>query len=46
MALWFDCTLERAMVFDLDKRYSNFDTFLQDLKTPNPEYLLLQHRLF
>ncbi len=37
--VWFDRTLERAVIFDLDKRYSNFDTFLRDLKNPNPEYL-------
>lgn len=38
--IWFDRTLERALMFDLEKRYTNFSDFLQDLHHPNPEYLL------
>lgn len=38
--LWFDRTLERGLDFDLEKRYSSMDKFLEDLHRPNPDYLL------
>jgi protein phosphatase len=37
--IWFDRTLERGLMFDLDKRYVSMETFLQDLKHPNPDHL-------
>ncbi len=38
--IWFDRTLERGVSFDLERRYDNMAEFLQDLKKPNPAYLL------
>jgi len=38
--LWFDRALERGVAFDLEKRYSSMDDFLQDIHHPNPDYLL------
>jgi len=38
--LWFDRTLERGVAFDLEKRYTNMEAFLNDLHNPNPDYLL------
>jgi len=38
--LWFDRTLERGVAFDLEKRYSVMENFLNDLHHPNPDYLL------
>jgi len=38
--LWFDRALERGVDFDLEKRYSSIDKFLEDLHHPNPDYLL------
>ncbi len=38
--IWFDRTLERGVSFDLERRYDNITEFLQDLKQPNPTYLL------
>ncbi len=38
--IWFDRTLARGVSFDLEKRYDNITEFLQDLKQPNPAYLL------
>jgi protein phosphatase len=37
--IWFDRTLERGVMFDLEHRYTNIDEFIHDLKSPNPEYL-------
>jgi protein phosphatase len=36
---WFDRTLQRGVAFDLEQRYDNIETFLYDLKHPNPDYL-------
>ncbi len=36
---WFDRTLQRGVAFDLEQRYDNIDTFLYDLRHPNPDYL-------
>ncbi len=38
--IWFDRTLERGVSFDLEQRYDNIPEFIQDLKKPNPTYLL------
>ena len=38
--MWFDRTLERGVSFDLERRYTNIAEFIQDLKKPNPNYLL------
>ena len=38
--MWFDRTLERGVSFDLERRYDNIPEFIQDLKKPNPTYLL------
>ncbi|GAA6170445.1 bifunctional protein-serine/threonine kinase/phosphatase [Colwellia sp. KU-HH00111] len=38
--MWFDRTLERGVSFDLERRYTNIAEFIQDLKKPNPSYLL------
>ena len=38
--MWFDRTLERGVSFDLERRYNNIPEFIQDLKKPNPTYLL------
>ena len=38
--MWFDRTLERGVSFDLEQRYNNIPEFIQDLKKPNPTYLL------
>ncbi|MCW9018137.1 MAG: protein kinase, partial [Kangiellaceae bacterium] len=38
--LWFDRTLERGVMFDLEKRYDTINEFLTDLHHPNPDYLL------
>lgn len=38
--MWFDRTLERGVSFDLEVRYDNIPEFIQDLKKPNPTYLL------
>lgn len=38
--MWFDRTLERGVSFDLERRYNNIPEFIQDLKKPNPIYLL------
>jgi len=38
--MWFDRTLERGVSFDLERRYDNIAEFIQDLKKPNPIYLL------
>jgi len=38
--VWFDRTLERGVSLDLEQRYSNIPEFIQDLKKPNPIYLL------
>ena len=38
--MWFDRTLERGVSFDLEQRYDNIPEFIQDLKKPNPTYLL------
>ena len=38
--MWFDRTLERGVSFDLEQRYDNIPEFIQDLKNPNPTYLL------
>ncbi len=36
---WFDRTLQRGVAFDLEQRYDNINTFLYDLRHPNPDYL-------
>ncbi|MCI2282967.1 protein kinase [Colwellia sp. MSW7] len=38
--IWFDRTLARGVSFDLEQRYDNIPEFIQDLKKPNPTYLL------
>lgn len=38
--MWFDRTLERGVSFDLERRYDNITEFINDLKKPNPNYLL------
>ena len=38
--MWFDRTLARGVSFDLEQRYDNIPEFIQDLKNPNPTYLL------
>jgi len=38
--IWFDRTLARGVSFDLEQRYTNIPEFIQDLKKPNPNYLL------
>ncbi len=38
--MWFDRTLERGVSFDLERRYTNIPEFINDLKKPNPTYLL------
>lgn len=38
--MWFDRTLERGVSFDLERRYDNIPEFINDLKKPNPNYLL------
>ena len=38
--MWFDRTLARGVSFDLEQRYDNIPEFIQDLKKPNPTYLL------
>jgi serine/threonine protein phosphatase PrpC len=38
--MWFDRTLERGVSFDLERRYTNIPEFIEDLKKPNPTYLL------
>lgn len=38
--MWFDRTLERGVSFDLEQRYDNIPEFINDLKKPNPTYLL------
>jgi len=38
--IWFDRTLARGVSFDLEQRYNNIPEFINDLKKPNPIYLL------
>ena len=38
--IWFDRTLARGVSFDLEQRYDNIPEFINDLKNPNPTYLL------
>ncbi len=38
--IWFDRTLARGVSFDLEQRYDNIPEFINDLKKPNPTYLL------
>ncbi len=38
--IWFDRTLARGVSFDLEQRYDNIPEFINDLKNPNPVYLL------
>ena len=38
--IWFDRTLARGVSFDLEQRYNNIPEFINDLKNPNPIYLL------
>ncbi|PCH97086.1 MAG: serine/threonine protein kinase [Gammaproteobacteria bacterium] len=38
--IWFDRTLARGVSFDLEQRYTNIPEFINDLKKPNPIYLL------
>lgn len=38
--IWFDRTLQRGVSFDLEQRYLHIDDFINDLKTPNADYLL------
>jgi serine/threonine protein phosphatase PrpC len=37
--IWFDRTLQRGVLFDLEHRYTNLAEFIQDLKHPNADYL-------
>ncbi len=38
--IWFDRTLACGVSFDLEQRYDNIPEFINDLKNPNPIYLL------
>jgi len=38
--IWFDRTLACGVSFDLEQRYNNIAEFINDLKKPNPIYLL------
>lgn len=37
--VWFDRTLQRGVIFDLEHRYQRIEDFLKDLKNPNSNYL-------
>lgn len=36
---WFDGALRRGCSFDLEQRYATVADFMQDLQTPNPDFL-------
>ncbi|MBV1873304.1 MAG: bifunctional protein-serine/threonine kinase/phosphatase, partial [Gammaproteobacteria bacterium] len=37
--LWFDGALRRAVNINVGERYDSIADFMNDLETPNPEYL-------